>query len=125
MDTAYDRIGGLAALVTVVDDFHDRVLADERLAGFFTGTTISRLKSRQVEFFAAALGGPEPYRGASMRRIHHGRGIGQGHFDLVAQHLVGALVAAGVDGPTVNEILAAIAPLADDIVSARPSTGAA
>jgi hemoglobin len=124
MDTIYDRIGGTEALMAVVDDFYDRVLADDRLAGFFTGTMMSRLKTRQVEFFAAALGGPEPYRGASMRRVHAGRAIEQEHFDLVAQHLVGALVAAGVDEPTVNEIVGAIAPLADDIVTRR-SAGAA
>jgi hemoglobin len=124
VDSVYDRIGGQASLVAVVDDFYDRVLADERLAGFFTGTVLSRLKSRQVEFFAAALGGPAPYRGASMRGVHHGLGITQEHFDLVAGHLVAALGAAGVDEPTVGEIVGAIAPLADDIVSAAADTSA-
>ena len=38
--------------------FYGRVLADDELAGFFTGTNMARLKGKQVEFFAAALGGP-------------------------------------------------------------------
>jgi hemoglobin len=117
MDTIYDRIGGHEALAVVVDDFYVRVLADERLAGFFSGTTMPRLKGRQVEFFAAALGGPEPYRGASMRDVHRGRGIQQSDFDLVAGYLTESLHAAGVDAATVDQIIGAIAPLADDIVS--------
>jgi hemoglobin len=43
---------------------------------------MARLKGMQVEFFAAALGGPDPYTGAPMRDVHHGRGITMGHFGL-------------------------------------------
>ncbi|MBV9451717.1 MAG: group 1 truncated hemoglobin [Streptosporangiaceae bacterium] len=114
----YDTIGGEPALVAVVDDFYDRVLDDPDLAGFFLGTNMTRLKGRQVDFFAAALGGPHTYSGATMRQAHQGRGIGQRHFDLVAGHLAGALTAAGVPDDQVGRILATIAPLADEIVSA-------
>jgi hemoglobin len=113
----YDAIGGDTALVAVVDDFYDRVLADPELAGFFAGTSMTRLKGRQVEFFAAALGGPLPYDGASMRDAHRGRGIEQRHFDLVAGHLVASLTAAGVPDATVQQIISAVAPLAGEIVS--------
>jgi hemoglobin len=93
--TIYEAIGGDTALAAVVDDFYGRVLDDPDLAGFFAGTNMTRLKGRQVEFFAAALGGPVPYTGASMRDAHRGRAIAQWHFDLVAGHLVAALVTAG------------------------------
>jgi hemoglobin len=115
--TIYESIGGEAALAAVVDDFYARVLADPVLSGFFAGTNMTRLKGRQVEFFAAALGGPLPYTGASMRDAHRGRGIGQAHFDQVAGHLVAALAAAGVPYHLTNQIIAAIAPLAGEIVS--------
>ena len=113
----YEAIGGEPALVAVVDDFYVRVLADSQLAGFFAGTNMPKLKGRQVEFFAAALGGPDLYRGAGLRAVHAGRGISQGDFDKVAFHLVAALAGAGVPGETINQIVTAIAPLADDIVS--------
>jgi hemoglobin len=116
--TIYEAIGGDTALVTVVDDFYGRVLADPDLAGFFAGTNMTRLKGRQVEFFAAALGGPVPYTGASMRDAHRGRAIAQRHFDLVAGHLIAALVTAGVPDATVSQIVAAVAPLAGQIVTA-------
>ncbi|MFC7330541.1 group I truncated hemoglobin [Marinactinospora rubrisoli] len=115
--TIYDRVGGYEAISTVVDDFYVRVLADPELAGFFSGTNMAKLKGRQAEFFSAALGGPVTYSGGTMKEVHAGRGIEQRHFDLVAGHLSAALAAAGVPEETVGEIIALVAPLADDIVS--------
>ncbi len=100
-----------------MDDFYARVLSDAQLAGFFAGANMPKLKGRQVEFFAAALGGPGLYQGASMRQVHAGRGISQADFDKVAFHLAGSLADAGVPGELVTKIAAAIIPLADDIVS--------
>lgn len=117
MTSVYEQIGGQEALITVVDDFYDRVLADTELAVFFTGTNMPRLKGLQVEFFTAALGGPDEYQGRTMKEVHRGRGIAQRHFDLVAGHLSDALAKAGVPSETVDTIIATIAPLADDIVS--------
>lgn len=119
--TIYEQIGGHEALEVVVADFYTRVLADGELAGFFSGTNMSRLRGKQVEFFAAALGGPEPYAGAPMKQVHQGRGITMHHFDLVAGHLTDSLTAAGVDEETVARIIAAVAPLADDITSGSSS----
>ncbi|WP_063060709.1 group I truncated hemoglobin [Nocardia sienata] len=119
--TIYEQIGGHEALEVVVADFYTRVLADEELAGFFSGTNMSRLRGKQVEFFAAALGGPEPYAGAPMKQVHQGRGITMHHFNLVAGHLTDSLTAAGVDEETVARIIAAVAPLSDDITSASSS----
>ena len=113
----YDAIGGEPALTAVVDDFYNRVTGDPALAGFFTGINMTRLKGRQVEFFAAALGGPDTYTGATMRQAHRGRGIAQEHFDLVAGHLVAALDGAGVPGDLIGQIAGMVTPLARDIVS--------
>ena len=119
MTSIYVQIGGHEALEAVVADFYGRVLADDELAGFFTGTNMARLKGKQVEFFAAALGG-QPYTGAPMRQVHQGRGITSHHFTLVAVHLADTLAAAGVPDPTIEQILAAISPLRDDIATASP-----
>jgi hemoglobin len=117
MTSIYEKIGGEAALVAVVDDFYERVLADSELAAFFDGVNMSRLKGMQIEFFAAALGGPDEYRGRSMKDVHRGRGIGAHHFDVVAKHLVGALRAAGVSEKSTKSIIGVVAPLASDVVS--------
>lgn len=117
MASIYDQIGGTEALEGVVEDFYGRVLADEELAPFFSGTRMQRLKGKQVEFFAAALGGPEPYVGPSMRQVHQGRGITRHHFDLVGGHLRKSLSAAEVPGDTADEIMTAVESLADDVIS--------
>ena len=119
MTSIYEQIGGAEALEAVVADFYDRVLADDELAGFFSGTNMARLKGKQAEFFAAALGGPDPYTGAPMRDVHQGRGITMHHFELVAGHLTDSLSAAGVPHEIVGKIIGAVAPLADDIATAR------
>ncbi|KAA9150645.1 group 1 truncated hemoglobin [Amycolatopsis acidicola] len=117
MTSIYDQIGGQEALTAVVDDFYRRVLADRGLAPYFAGANLPRLKGRQVEFFAKALGGPDFYDGLSMRDAHRGRGIGQEHFDRVAELLTESLRAAGVPGHLVDQIVTAIAPLAPEIVA--------
>lgn len=119
----YDTIGGHEAIEVVVEDFYNRVLADRHLSGFFAGANMNRLKGKQVEFFAAALGGPEPYTGAPMTQVHQGRGIMMRHFNLVAGHLQDSLSAAGVPPATIDQILGAIAPLAADITSDHAAAG--
>ncbi|HEY0936886.1 MAG TPA: group 1 truncated hemoglobin [Trebonia sp.] len=116
-ESLYEAIGGESALVWVMDDFYVRVLADPDLSGIFAGTSMPKLKGRQVAFLAAALGGPDLYRGNSMRKAHAGRRISQADFDRVAVHLAAALAAAGVPAGTVRQVVETIAPLAADIVS--------
>lgn len=117
LSSLYDRVGGHEALEAVVDDFYNRVLADDQLSGFFAGTNMNRMKGKTTEFLAAALGGPRPYAGLPMKQAHQGRGITIHHFNLVAAHLSDALLAAGVSLATATEILDVIAPLADDVTS--------
>lgn len=113
----YAQLGGHDALDIVVEDFYCRVLDDDRLAGFYAGADMRRVKARQVEFLSAMLGGPGPYTGSSMRQVHQGRGITRYHFALVAAHLADSLGATGLHPDTITAILDAIAPLAGEIAA--------
>lgn len=113
----YEKIGGHDALEVVVEDFYCRVLDDDHLAGFYAGSNMRCVKARQVEFLSAVLGGPRPYSGMPMRKVHEGRGITMHHFAMVAAHLADSLCAAGLHPDTITEILQAIAPLAGEIAS--------
>ena|SRR5215475_12624328 len=117
MASIYEQIGGQEALIAVVDDLYRRVLADSQLAPFFAGANMSRVKGKQVEFFAAALGGPDEYSGQPMKAVHQGMGIDQVHFDLVAKYIREALAACGVLDDTADAIIEIVAPLSEDIVS--------
>ena len=114
----YDSIGGEPAVRAAVDDFYSRVLADMRLAPFFAGTDLERLKAHQRAFIAAAIGGPELFGGRDMVSAHAGLGIGDGDFDAVVGHLVGTLTALGVPENTIGQIGEALAPLRGAIVTA-------
>jgi hemoglobin len=113
----YEKVGGHDALEVVVEDFYCRVLDDDLLAGFYSGSNMRCVKARQVEFLSSVLGGPAPYTGSSMRQVHEGRGITMHHFAMVAAHLADSLCAAGLHTDTITDILHAIAPLAGEIAS--------
>jgi len=117
LERTFDRIGGEAAVRAAVDRFYQRVLGDPQLNQFFKGVNLERLKAQQRDFFTQALGGPARYRGPDMKRAHAQLKIEQKHFDRMAGHLVATLQALGVDDETVDQIVAAVAPLAKDIVN--------
>jgi len=117
MESIYDRIGGAASLEAAVEAFYERVLADRELAPFFRDVNMKALKMRQRTFFAQALGAPVEYRGRDMRSTHAGLKITGRHFTLVAGHLTDTLRTLGVAADTTSEILAAVAPLAAEIVN--------
>src|SRR5262252_8372982 len=115
----YDSIGGAPAVHAAVDDFYARILADARLAPFFTGTDLERLKAHQRAFIAASLGGPEIFAGRDMAAAHAGLGIADGEFDAAVAHLASTLTALGVPEDTIGQIGGALAPLRGDIVTTR------
>ena len=119
----YDSIGGAGAVRAAVDDFYARVLADGRLAPFFTETDLNRLKAHQRAFIAAAIGGPEIYQGRDMASAHAGLGIADSDFDAVVGHLVDTLSGLGVPEETIGQIGSVLAPLRSDIVTARELAG--
>jgi hemoglobin len=114
--TLFARLGGVEALTLAVEKLYARILADGELRGFFAKVDIDRLRSRQVQFFAQALGGPAQYTGRTMREAHGHLPIEQRHFDRVAEHLATVLREMKVASPLVGEVLAAVAPLSAEIV---------
>ena len=114
--TLYEKLGAETAIATVVGDFYDRVLSDESLAPFFEGVEMSALRRHQVAFLSAATGGPMAYTGPDLAGAHAHRGIGDEHFNRVVEHLVGALSKAGVSETTIDEAVAALAPLRGTVV---------
>lgn len=116
MASIFDRIGGSGAVTAVVDEFYARVVADPMLKGYFADVDMAKLKAHQRSFVAAALGGPQEYRGKTMDEAHAGLGITTEEFDQVVLHLAGALEACGVDAETIGSIAEALAPLKPQIV---------
>lgn len=86
----YERIGGADAVDAAVDLFYFKVLSDERINGFFKGVDMGRQRDKQKAFLTLALGGPNHYSGADMRRGHAHlvkQGLSDIHFDAVMENL--------------------------------------
>ena len=113
----FARLGGAAAIDAAVEEFYLRVLVDPLLVGFFAKTNMVRMKKQQKDFFTTALGGPAVYKGSDMKRAHARFPIQEKHFGQVAQHLAGTLKSLGVSQSLISEVMAAVGPLAADIIN--------
>ena len=118
----FEKLGGLDALTSAVDQMYERVLGDPELRGFFEKVNLKWLKESQVHFFAQALGGPAEYSGRDMRTTHAQLPIEERHFQGVATHLLATLHSMGVAEDLAQMVIDTIAPLAPEIVQ-KPSQG--
>jgi hemoglobin len=117
--TLLEQLGGRDAVEAVVARFYERVLADVTLKHFFRNVSMSRLAQHQVDFFVMVLGNLDTYKGRDMVTTHRGMGITDGQFDAVAGHLVGTLQELGVPQAGIDQVVALVAPLREQIVE-RP-----
>ena len=109
----YDRLGGVEAIRAAVDKLYLRILRDDRLAPYFSGVDVARVKRHQVLFLCALLGGPQTYDGPSLYEAHRGLGITPADYDRVVDHLEDVLVAAGAPEGT-------LVAVSDALVGAKP-----
>jgi hemoglobin len=74
--TLYERLGGVYAIATVIDDFIDRVMKDPRLnANPLVDEAHHRVPPAGFKYLATELvcdatGGPQKYTGRSMKDSH-------------------------------------------------------
>jgi hemoglobin len=109
----YDRLGGAEAIRAAVDKLYLRILRDDRLAPYFSGVDVARVKRHQVLLLCALLGGPQTYDGRSLYEAHRGLGITPADYDRVVDHLEDVLVAAGAPEGT-------LVAVSDALVGAKP-----
>lgn len=118
-DTLYDRLGGAPAVTAAVDDFYNRVLADDALCGFFRGTDLAQQRRKQIAFMTFAFGGAPNYSGKSIREAHAKAvedGLNDTHFDKVAGHLIDTLAGLGVEQKLIDEVIAIVGSTRDDVL---------
>lgn len=114
----YERLGGRASIEAVVDEFYERVLADESLAPYFVDADVDELRRHQTAFLTAVAGGPDAYDGRKMRAAHDHLDVTAGVFERVAEHLAAALSAFDVPEGDREKVLSAVASYEDAIVTA-------
>lgn len=115
-DTLYHRLGGEEQISNIVDDFYERVLADESVAGFFEDVDMAAQRAHQTQFLSAVAGGPVEYDGGDIREAHEGLGLEPEHFAAIATHLETALREFDVPEESVESIMSEVAALEDDVL---------
>jgi hemoglobin len=114
----YDQLGGKAAIDAAVDLFYVKVLADDRIKHFFDDVNMSRQRRKQKEFLSAALGGPIPWKGQDLRKIHSTiTGLNETHFNAVAEDLQKTLEELKVKKELIDQMMAAVASLKPEILN--------
>jgi hemoglobin len=115
-NTLYERLGGAQGIEAVVDDFYDRVLDDESLAGYFEDMDMAQLREHQQAFITMVAGGPQYYDGRDMREAHAHLDLDESDFEAVAGHLEDALAAAGVADEDRTTVLSAVEDIEDQVL---------
>lgn len=124
MASLYERLGEIEAITSVVDSFVARCAGDSRINPKFERSDIPRLKKMLVDQVCEAAGGPCTYTGRDMKETHDGMGVTAGEFDALVEDLIATLDEFNVPRAEQEELLAALAPMRDDIVEVEsPETG--
>jgi hemoglobin len=117
----YDRLGGMPAIRSVVEDFVVRILADERVNKWFAHAgsdpeKAAAYKSSLADFICHNTGGPCQYMGPDMLTAHKGRGITDEAFNAVVEDLTATLRKLNVPGKEQSDLLGLLAPMKPAIV---------
>jgi hemoglobin len=114
----YDQLGGKAAIDAAVESFYVKVLADDRIKHFFDDVNMSRQRRKQKEFLSAALGGPIPWTGKDLRKVHANiTGLNETHFNAVAENLQKTLEELKVKKELIDQVMAAVASLKPEVLN--------
>ncbi|MFB6191876.1 MAG: truncated hemoglobin [Haloarculaceae archaeon] len=118
-DTLYERLGGREGIRSVVDDFYDRLLADEELGPFFEGSDMEKLRRTQTDFLCEAAGGPETYDAEPVREAHLHVPFTPAHIQRAVELLYESLDEFDVPEEDADAVVGAVAAYEEELL-ARP-----
>jgi len=118
--TLYERIGGEATVMAAVNLFYAKIMKDELTRPFFENLDMNAQVKKQIAFMSRVLGGPIEYRGKNLRQAHAQlvaeRGLNDGHFDAVVQHLAATLEELGVEQDLIGEAISSVRAMRDEVL---------
>ena len=116
-DTLYERLGGYEGIRTVVDDFYDRLGADEKLGQFFENADVESLRESQTDFLCEAAGGPETYDAAPVREAHLNVPFTPEHIQRAIDLLYESLEDASVPDDDAEAVVRAVAAYEEELLA--------
>jgi hemoglobin len=112
----YDSIGGEPVLKSVVNEFTNIVIDDDRINFTFAQSDLDKFKRLLFEQLCEITGGPCHYSGRDMRTAHAKLKIDDAEFNALAEDLYIAFEHAHVPYRLQNKVMALLAPMHRDIV---------
>ena len=120
MTTLFEKLGGAEAVDAAVDIFYRKMLADDRVSGFFDNTDMDQQRAKQKSFLTMVFGGPNEYTGKDMREGHKHlveQGLNDSHVDIVIEHLGATLKELGVPDEDITEVANIANSVRDDVLN--------
>ena len=121
-ESLYKRLGGYDALAAVTDDFIGRLATNKDMDKFFVGASDdTKMKIRQhvLDFLCNKTGGPCIYMGRTMKDTHKGLKITENDWTIAGNLLVETLKKFNVPKKEMDEVLAFVTSLKNDIVEVK------
>jgi len=115
--TLYDRLGEREGIEAVVDEFYDRLLADDELGPFFEDSDLEMLRRTQADFLCEAAGGPETYDAAPVREAHLHVPFTETHVRRAIEILEETLAAFDVPDDDADKVVQAVAAYEADLLA--------
>ncbi len=115
----FDALGQKAGIRSLMDDFTQRLRADARIGEQFKDTKLDALASQLTDQVCQLAGGPCVYKGPDMKEAHANMDVTRAHFNALVEVLQQSMDARGVPFARQNQLLALLAPMHRDVVSAR------
>ncbi|RSZ59001.1 group 1 truncated hemoglobin [Massilia atriviolacea] len=113
----FERLGGMANVRAVVDDFVSQVSADPRSKRTFDGVNLSRLKASVTTHLCSLSGGPCKYEGDSMALAHRGMALTPEELNVMGDYVDRALIRRGVARTERDELKAILDRLAGEVLN--------
>ena len=114
----YERLGEHEGIRAVVDDFYDRLRADEDLGPFFEGADMEKLRRTQTDFLCEAAGGPETYDAEPVREAHLHVPFTPAHIQRAVELLEQSLAAFDVPDDDAEKVVQAVAAFEAELLAA-------
>lgn len=115
----YERLGGYDGLTAFADNLLPRLIGDDVLGRFWANRGddgLAREKQLLVDFLASSAGGPLYYTGCNMALTHTGMGITEDDWGIFLGHAGATFEALSVPEQEVNDVVAFVLGLKDEIV---------
>jgi hemoglobin len=122
MPSLYDRLGGVYAIATVVDDFIDRIMKNPKLNAnpkvdeAHHKVTPPGFKYLVTEMVCWATGGPQKYTGKSMHDSHAHLDITEPEWQAFMQDLRDCFAKFKIPAKEQSELIAIVESTKKDIV---------